>query len=122
VSLALPGAGLPLPATGWRQARVAGAFVLLLLVAVTGAACQPTLHQATGIVVAVDSPALGAVDGFELRADDGATMAFDTRGLRFGEGFPAAHLAEHQAVAEPVRVTYRIEGGRNVVVRLDDAD
>jgi hypothetical protein len=97
-------------------------LVALLAVTLATAACEPTLRRETGLVVAIDSPVLGTVHGFDLRAEDGRMLVFDTRSLAFGEGFPAAHLSEHLALAEPILVTYRVEGGRNVVVRLDDAD
>jgi hypothetical protein len=35
--------------------------------------------------------------------------------------FPAAHLAEHVASSEPVRVYFRVEGSALVVYRLEDA-
>ena len=35
--------------------------------------------------------------------------------------FPAQHLREHQALGQPVMVTYRIVDGRNVVIKLQDA-
>jgi hypothetical protein len=96
--------------------------VAALAVAAFVAGCEPPLRTETGLVLRVDSPSLGRVDGFSLRTDDGRVVEFDTRSLRFDQGgFPAAHLSEHQASAERVRVTYRVSDGRNVVVRLADA-
>ena len=99
------------------------AIPLLLagLVLVVAAGCEPTLQTETGIVVSVDSPSIGVVDGFELRTRDGRSLVFDTSALDFRPEFPAAHLPEHQRLAAAVTVTYRTDGERLVVVRLDDA-
>ncbi len=101
-------------------ARGSRVLALLAGLAFLVAACTPTLDQATGIVVAVDSPALGQVDGFELLSD-GETLAFDTRELEFREAFPSAHIGEHMRLSEPIRVAYRRDGDRLVVTQLDDA-
>ena len=101
-----------------RRNRVLGTFTGVALVV---AACAPTLDQATGIVLSVDSPAIGQVDGFELLADD-ERLTFDTSTLEFREAFPAAHIADHMRISEPIRVTYRRDGDRLVVTQLDDAD
>lgn len=90
-------------------------MVLALLVA-----CQPTLQQETGIVVSVDSPALGRVDSFELLSSDGEILRFDTRDLRFRPEFPAPHLSEHQVIGDRIVVTYRVDGERLIVTQLDD--
>jgi hypothetical protein len=96
--------------------RVVAAAVLLAAVM----ACSPALETVSGLVVGVDSPSLGEVDSFELRTEDGRTLVLDTTELEFRSEFPAAHLAEHQRLAAPVTVTYRQEGDRLVVTRLDD--
>jgi hypothetical protein len=94
-------------------ATLAGLLVL--------AGCTEPLQTATGIVVTVDSPSPGVVDGFVLRTDGGATIAFSTRTTQFDRvGFPPQHLREHQALASPVRVTYRAADGVNEVVKLED--
>ena len=84
------------------------------------AACEPTLRQQTGIVVAVESPGLGRVDSFRLLTSGGETLTFDTTSLAFRPEFPAPHLAEHQVIGDLIVVTYRQEGGRLVVTQLDD--
>ena len=83
-------------------------------------ACAGTLQQETGIVISVDSPAFGRVDGFELLTPDGRTVAFDTTELAFRPEFPAPHLNEHRLLADPIVVTYRTDGDRQVVTQLDD--
>ena len=86
----------------------------------TAVACGQPLDSAAGLVVSVDSPSLGRVDSFELRTEDGDILTFDTTDLEFRRDFPAAHLGEHMRLAQAVRVTYRRDGERRVVVRLAD--
>ena len=95
--------------------RRGGGIVGLLLVGMLGAgvvACGQPLESEAGLVVEVDSPSLGRVDSFELRTVDGEILRFDTTDLEFHREFPAAHLAEHMAMAQAVRVTYRRDGDR----------
>ncbi len=94
---------------------------LLLLPAFALAGCTEALRQETGVVIAIESAGLARVDGFTLRTADGRTIDFSTAGMRFTEGFPPQHLAEHRMLAEPVRVTWQERDGVNQVVRLDDA-
>ncbi|CAN5620670.1 hypothetical protein BH24CHL9_BH24CHL9_03250 [soil metagenome] len=99
-----------------RLPRGFGAAVLLAI----AVACSPALQTASGLLTGIDSPAIGQVDSFELRTEDGRTLVFDTTALDFRPEFPVAHLADHQRSASPVTVTYRQEGDRLVVTRLDD--
>jgi hypothetical protein len=82
----------------------------------------PDLLEATGIVLSVDSPALGQVHGFVLLTPEGEQLAYDTSELAFDPAFPVSHIAEHQMTSEPVRVTYVVEGDRLVVRQLGDAE
>ena len=91
------------------------------LVLIATIACEPTLQQETGIVIDVDSPALGRVDGFELATLEGQTLDFDTTELEFRSEFPPSHLAEHRLLADHITVTYKLDDGRLVVTQLDDA-
>jgi hypothetical protein len=84
------------------------------------AACEPTLQQATGVVITIDSPALGRVDSFELLTTDGETLEFDTSEMAFRAEFPASHLAEHRVLGDHIVVTYKQDGARRVVTQLDD--
>jgi len=103
-----------------RPAR--GPTVVILAVMALGlAACQPALQQETGIVLRIESPSLGRVDSFELLSGDGEVLVFDASELRFRPEFPAPHLAEHQVLGDRIVVTYRIEDRRLVVTQLDDA-
>jgi hypothetical protein len=90
------------------------------LVLGTAVACEPTLRQQRGVVVAVDSPALGQVVSFELLTADGETVVFDTSELRFRSEFPASHLIEHKVIGDQIVVTYKQDGERLVVTQLDD--
>lgn len=85
-------------------------------------ACQPTLERATGIVLSIDSPSLGRVDGFHLLDTTGERWEFDTSRLEFRPEFPAPHLAEHQVLGDRITVTFKRDGDRLVVTQLDDAE
>jgi hypothetical protein len=74
-----------------------------------------------GVVVAVDSRGLDDVRAFTLRADDGAILVFDLREMRDSPTFPLGHLAEHQATAEPVLVTFRAQDGVLIPTEIADA-
>ena len=78
------------------------------------------VESVMGIVVSVESPALGRVDRFELLTPDGRTLTFDTSELEFDSDFPLAHVAEHQLLSDPITVTYHSDGARLVVTKLDD--
>ena len=51
----------------------------------------------TGIVVRIDSPALGRVHSFELLTPDSRMLTFDTTELRAQADFPISHLGEQSA-------------------------
>lgn len=106
--------------------RAALGILAAVVLALAAAACssgdsepEGTTSE-TGLVVSVDTPSLGQVDGFELLTDDGQTLAFDTTDLEFDAAFPVSHLSEHQLLSDPVRVTYHPDGERLVVTRLED--
>ncbi len=96
--------------------------ILALILAGCGGAVAP-VQTVEGIVFEVvgDSPV--DIGSFTIRTAQGEQLRFSLSGVDLGDdGFPATHLREHQALAQPVRVTYRVEGETNVVVRLEDAD
>ena len=102
--------------------RRIGLAALLLATILAATGCDPALYTETGIVTTVTSRSLVEVDGFQLRTSDGRTLTFSTRDLPYrDDGFPVQHLREHQALAQPVMVTYRVTDGRNDVVKLQDA-
>jgi hypothetical protein len=74
-----------------------------------------------GIVVAVDSEGLGQVRGFSLLTPGDNAYDLVLGPLENAAEFSPAHLAEHMATSEPVRVFYRLENGSPVVYRVEDA-
>jgi hypothetical protein len=109
---------------GWRgpARRLLGAILAAVVLLPIALGCEPTLRQETGIVVEVESPALGRVDSFRLLTTGGQVLTFDTSSLAFRPEFPAAHLIEHQVIGDLIVVTYRQDGQRLVVTQLDDGD
>ena len=117
-----------------RRTRNLFAAVLVVVLAVTGGAALllsdttlldpdgPTdTTRVEGVIVAVDSGGLDDVRGFTLRRPGGETLEFTLGELENEVEFPPGHLAEHQVTAEPVAVTYRMEGTERFAVRLEDA-
>jgi hypothetical protein len=98
-----------------------GIAAMLLATLLVVAGCDPVLHTETGIVTGVTSTSLVTVEGFQLLTADGRTLDFSTRDLVYGDGFPVQHLREHQTLAQPVMVTFRMVDGRNEVTKLQDA-
>ncbi len=100
------------------------AFVGLLSLALVIAACNGASQQVvTGVVLTVDQPSAGQVDGFTLHTSDGPVMTFTVGVVDQDAGaFPPEHLTEHQRTAEPVKVTYKVQNGQNVATKLQDAD
>jgi hypothetical protein len=109
---------------GWRgrARRLIAAILAAVVLLPIALGCEPTLRQETGIVVEVESPALGRVDSFRLLTTEGQVLTFDTSSLAFRPEFPAAHLIEHQVIGDLIVVTYRQDGQRLVVTQLDDGD
>jgi len=78
--------------------------------------------DATGIVIAVDQASVTTVRSFTIRTNDGQELVFLVGTLDLSDNaFPANHLHEHMAIAEPVNVEYRTEGTDRVAFRLTDA-
>jgi hypothetical protein len=104
---------------------VAGAVVL----SSPGRACAasdapcPTLPASplVGVVVSVDTPSLGKVNGFDLRLDDGSVVTLKVGTLENPTQFSPSHLLAHEATSVPIRAFYRLENGVAVVYRLEDA-
>jgi hypothetical protein len=108
--------------------RLAVVFVVLLGMVGAGWGCDVRqVRTVEGLVTSVTSSSPSAVEGFTLRLEDGQVLDFVITGaIDLGDGgFPGSHLREHQALAQPVRVTFREEGTagavQRVVVRLEDA-
>ncbi len=73
-----------------------------------------------GVIVAVDSRGLDDIRAFTLRTSDGALYDFDLSQMQATATFPLGHLAEHQATADPVLVSFTIEDGLLVATAVDD--
>ena len=99
--------------------RSIGAVVLAALVMV---ACGGSDKRVTGVVLGVDGD-LTSVRSFEVLTTDGERLHFvpgpDLHA--FPDGTPLTHLSEHLQTGAPVRVTYRVEGGGNVALVVEDA-
>lgn len=74
-----------------------------------------------GVIGSIDSTGLDQVHGFTLRVSNGQTFTFVIGVLENGAEFPPGHLAEHLAAAVPILVFFRVEDGKLVVYRLEDA-
>ena len=113
------------------------ALALVLVIAVTGGAAlilsdigRPVDPEVpddgrggsfiVGVVVAVDSEGLTDVRSFKIRLGD-VVSDFVVGELENAAEFPPAHLLEHQATAQPVRVFYHEEDGVRFATRLEDA-
>ncbi len=110
-------------------AILAGVAALLLIAAMLApgaCACtstEPPLPPSPidGVVVAVDSAGIGQVKAFTLRLTDGTTILLTLGNLEDATQFSPSHLSEHQATSQPIRAFYRLEDGKPVVYRLEDA-
>lgn len=100
---------------------VIGLAAVAVLAYVAVSLGRPPSRTETGVVVAVDRASLTDVRGFTLRTADGRTVVFRIGSLENAAQFAPGHLGEHQATSTPILVTYRVEGGENVAVRLEDA-
>jgi hypothetical protein len=100
---------------------VAAAVAATIFGGTAGDPEAPQGDQAVGIVTSIDSEGLTSVRSFTLRSQDGTEQQYAIGTLENGDAFPPGHLAEHQAVATPIRVWYRTEGGERVAFRLEDA-
>ena len=74
-----------------------------------------------GVVTSVDATSLTEVKGFTLRTTTGDDLTFVIGTLENGDEFPPGHLAEHLAAAAPILVYFRVQDGKLVAYRLEDA-
>ena len=78
-----------------------------------------------GVLLDVVSPSIQQVDSFSLRTDDGRELSFLTT-PDFNKGASHAmtpgHMRQHMALADPVAVTYREDGGKLVALSATDAN
>jgi hypothetical protein len=115
-----------------RRTRNLFALALVAVIAVTGGAAvlfssgglggsASERSVVVGVIVGVESEGLDQVRGFTLRTDEGLTMEFAIGTLERGAEFPPGHLVEHQATAQPVRVSFVMDGEARIAVRIEDA-
>lgn len=101
-------------------------FYAYLLWAMSTCGCEPlpTLPPSpvVGVVVSVDTPSLGQVNGFDLRLADGSMLTLKVGVLENATQFSPSHLLAHEATSVPIRAFYRLDNGAPVVYRLEDAN
>lgn len=104
--------------------RLSVVALIALALIIAGPGCSISeVRTVEGLVVDVTGTSPSDIQAFSLRRADGAVFRFEAGDVGFGHGgFPAAHLREHLALADPVRVTYRTEGDRLITVRLEDVE
>jgi hypothetical protein len=77
-----------------------------------------------GVLLDVVSPSIQQVDGFTLRTDAGQLLTFVTA-PDFNAGATHAmtpgHMRQHMALAEPVTVIFRDDGGVLIALSAIDA-
>jgi hypothetical protein len=101
--------------------RIRAAVVLLALL--LAGACAGEEMRVTGTVTMIIGDLTG-ITSFEVRpsGEDPITFEPDDELDFFSDGTtPMAHLFEHVQTGQPVRVTYRVEGGVNVAIAVEDA-
>jgi hypothetical protein len=102
---------------------VRGGLVGLALTAVMlVGACSSSTLTATGVVIQVTGTSPSAISSFLLHTADNQVLSFTVGPVTFDQkSFPPEHLREHQALASPVIVTYQVQDGQNVAIKLADA-
>lgn len=79
----------------------------------------PVPRELTGVVVEVESAGLGEVRGFTLRSEGRNYRVHLAKDVELG--FPPAHLNEHLATADPVRVELTRRNGKLFALSIADA-
>ena len=105
-----------------------GVFLLLAVLLFGACSAAPSadssLPAATvdGVVTRVEGTSPTDVTTFTVRTVDGRLIDFSVARLDLTAGaFPAGHLREHLATAQPVRVTYVEGASTRMAIRLEDA-
>jgi hypothetical protein len=105
-------------------------FLAAALVALPAASCGqgtctfPPVRQSPvdGVVTEVSATGLTAVQGFTIRQSDGSIVGFTMGTLDDPTVFSPGHLKAHETSATPVRVWFKVQNGRELVVyHLEDA-
>ena len=101
------------------SARLVG---LAVAAAVLAGACSPSDLTATGVVIQVTGTSPSAISSFLMHTADNQVLTFVVGPVTFDQKtFPPEHLREHQALGVPVIVTYQVQAGQNVAIKLADA-
>lgn len=101
-------------------ARVALAGLLALCLACAADERQPGPRaEVVGVVVDVQGAGLGEVESFSLKRGDRTLEIFIDP--RADYSFPPAHLHDHLASSQPVRVETEERDGRLVALAIEDA-
>ena len=96
--------------------------MLLSPVLVVAVGCGPAPATAAGFVTDVKSTSITQVDAFTIRTADGESLTFRVGVVELdGGAFPAGHLREHMATAQPVAIAFTVVAGERVATRLVDA-
>jgi hypothetical protein len=84
----------------------------------------PQTQSVRGVLLDVVSPSIQQVDSFTLRTDDGRELSF-LAAADFNKGvshvMTPGHMRQHMALADPVLVTYREDGGKLIALSATDA-
>jgi hypothetical protein len=74
-----------------------------------------------GVVVRIDSESLNDVNEVDILTPNGQKVTLGVGHLENALQFSPSHLAVHMATAQPILAFYRVEGGRPLIYRLEDA-
>jgi hypothetical protein len=74
-----------------------------------------------GVVVRIDSPSLGKVNEIDVLMRNGKTVSLGMGALENATQFSPSHLQLHMATGVPILAYYRLEAGRPLIYRLEDA-
>lgn len=117
--------------TGARSFAISAAILALVILATLAfvelsrptASPPPDLPASpiVGVVVRVDTESISEVNEIDVRMADGRIVTLSMGPLENATEFSPSHLAEHMATAEPIRAFYRLDAGRPVIYRLEDA-
>src|SRR3954454_5793384 len=98
-------------------------LLFVMLAAACSASTSAPPQTARGVLLDVEAPSLQKVDSFTLRTDDGQELHF-TAAPDFNQGvshlMTPGHMRQHMALADPVEVTYRNDGGTLVALSAVD--
>ena len=98
------------------------ARLLLAGAVVVSASCGPAPSTSAGFITGMNAKSVTEVESFTLRTPDGSVIVFRVGPLDLSSGgFPAAHLREHMALAEPVAVAWIERDGDRVATKVVDA-